>query len=78
MSFSGWFILGCCFDNLPSFALLGQLGLGKVADNRIGSRVFKRGLSGGEQKRLAFASEVCKTKSRDGKENPWVFASSLP
>lgn len=37
-----------------------QLGLAKVENNKIGSTTGGvRGISGGESKRLAFATEVC-------------------
>ena len=40
------------------FYFLFQLGLSKCADTKIGIPGVDKGLSGGEKKRLAFASEV--------------------
>ena len=45
-------------DPLP-FVFLPKLGLTKCADTYIGIPGRLRGISGGEKKRLSFASEVC-------------------
>ena len=44
-------------DEKPCF-FLNQLGLTKCQDARIGDPATDKGISGGEMKRLAFASEV--------------------
>ena len=43
------------------FVCLPKLGLTKCADTYIGIPGRLRGISGGEKKRLSFASEVCVT-----------------
>lgn len=53
------FCFCCCYWLTKGILFLLKLGLTKCADTYIGIPGRLRGISGGEKKRLSFASEVC-------------------